>query len=165
MNLTLHPEALKAARKNRGWSQKELAEESNLSIEQISRWERSPQPTKPRSSSRKRLIEALRVSWEELSKAPSHQGEEESKILPTEQLHYRIKSSVKNALVLASRRYNIKEVDIIELAPLLFLIAAEKSLAVRETNIDAIEEQFDETFKNSRNGQRNHILLSNEIDY
>jgi transcriptional regulator with XRE-family HTH domain len=147
MKLTIHPEALRLARDKKGWTQKELSAESNISIEQISRWERSVTNGNLRASSRDRLTAALNVRWEELSTPPLAQESKASHKVP---VSFRVDLGFKNKLKLASRRYNVSQADIIELAPLLFLIAAEGSLAARKNQVDDIEKQFEEILGNSQ---------------
>lgn len=148
MENTLHPEALKAARKKKGWSQRQLAENSRCSIDQISRWERGIS-LNMHPNSRGKLIKALGISWEVLTRPPTDSGDDESKLFPTVQLNLRVRPEAKVALILASRRYNVRPTDIIELAPLLFLITAEKSLADRQANIDAIDMQWEAAVQES----------------
>ncbi len=136
MAQNIHPEALKAFRKKRGWSQKELAAKCGCSPEQVSRWERG-KILRVRSHSRGRLTNALGVSWEDLTQAPGFGPR------PTVQLNIRVRADVPHALALVGLHYGVRAAQIIELAPLLFLINAEKSLARRQENLDAISELFD----------------------
>jgi len=148
MNNAICPEALKTLRKQKGWSQIQLAEKSHCSKEQISRWERG-QSLKLNSNSRERLTKVFGVSWEELTRPPKPNDEYESKWFPTVQLNVRVRPEARAALILACLRYKVRPADIIELAPLLFLITAEKSLAARQTKIDAIDEQWERAAEES----------------
>ena len=149
MKKSLHPEALKAARNKKGWTQKQLSEKSRCSVEQISRWERG-ESLNVRSNSSEKLIKALGVSWEELTSAPAVTGNEEFKLFPTIQLNIRVHPRVRTALILASHRYHVHPKDIIELAPLLFLITAEKSLNARQVNVSTFTEQIDQALHNGQ---------------
>lgn len=150
MENNIHPEALKTLRMKRGWSQSQLAKKSRCSIEQISRWERG-KSLNMHTSSRERLTKAFGVSWEELTCPPTGSTDDfESKLFPTIQLNVRVRPEARTALILASLRYNVRPADIIELAPLLFIITAEKSLAVRQAEIDAIDEQWERSVEESK---------------
>lgn len=149
MQNILHPEALKAARIKKGWTQKQLSEKSRCSAEQISRWERGKSKS-VRLNSRDKLIKALGVSWEELTRVPAATGDEEFKLFPTIQLNIRVHPRMRTALILASHRYHVRPADIIELAPLLFLITAEKSLTARQDNVSDFLEQFEQALDNGR---------------
>ena len=143
MEQTIHPEALKKIRKKRGWSQKELAEKCHCSSEQVSRWERGKN-LRVRSHSREKLTKAFGVSWDQLTSPPkgSDDLEEGSGLV---QLNVRVDPSIRTAFQLVCLRYNLQLADVIRLAPLLFLIIAEKSLAHRQTNNDAIWEGLNRT--------------------
>lgn len=145
MEPTIHPEALKYFRKKRGWSQKDLAKKCGCNSAQVSRWERG-KSQRIRSYSRERLTKALGVNWEDLTRPPN--GDEND--TPGQvQINYRVKRSVRNALQLVCLRYSlgVRPADIISLAPLLFLIVAEKSLVHRQENLDAIVERNYQTEK------------------
>lgn len=147
MEQTIHPEALKTFRKKRGWSQKELADKCGCNTAQVSRWERG-HSLRLRSNLRERLPKALGVSWEDLSCPPKNSADPEQasaavdEALGRVQLNVRVNRSDSNALQLVCLRYNIRPADVIRLAPLLFLIIAEKSLAHRQANLDAIKEKL-----------------------
>lgn len=150
MEQKIHPEALKTLREKRGLTQKKLAEKCGCSAEQVSRWERG-KIGRVRSHSQKRLTKVLNVSWEELTRAPD--DKDETTLLglrPKVQLNVRIAAEVRNALSLVCLRYSLNPAEVIELAPLLFLITAEKSLARRQENLDAIEERFEQTIQESQ---------------
>lgn len=140
----LHPEALKAARTKRNWSQKQLAKEAGISSDQIGRWERSKEPRKIRTQSQEKLSKALRVPWEELTRMPVRDeilarfDDELGRV----QLNIRVHRKVRNALQHVCLRYSLRPADVIKLAPLLFFIIAEKSLVHRQANLEAMEEQL-----------------------
>ena len=71
MTDAINPQALKAARKRRGMSQQELADEihaiaKGCTKDTVSRWERGTS-SKIRSHLRKPLCHVLRVKWEKLT--------------------------------------------------------------------------------------------------
>lgn len=150
MENLLHPKALKAARNNKNWTQEQLSNESKCSVAQISRWECADEPQKLRTKSIERITKALGVEWRELTKAPESPGNDGTKLYQPVQLNVRVSPSVRNALILASRRYHVRPADIIELAPLLFLITAEQSLAARRIKANEIDEQYEQALENGR---------------
>ena len=148
MEQTIHPEALKAFREKRGLkTQKALAEKCGFSPETVSRWERGWKG-RVRSHSRERLTKILGVSWDELTRAPDDKVE--SALSPTVQLNVRVRPEVHTALTLVCLRYRVRPAEVIELAPLLFLITAEKSLTRRRENLHAIEDRFEQAIQESR---------------
>lgn len=141
MEKPIHPEALKKYRKARGLTQMELAEKCKCSKETVSRWERG-EIDNVRSLSREKLTKALGVEWAQLTQAPV--DEDESEQFPTKvALNVRIGAGVRNALTLVCLRYGLNVADVIELAPLLFLIIAEKSLAHRREKLQEILERHE----------------------
>ena len=141
MEKTINPEALKKARKARGLTQMGLAEKCGFSKESVSRWERG-EIDNVRSLSREKLTKALGVDWEQLTRVPV--DEDESEQLSTKvTLNVRIGAGVRNALTLVCLRYGLNVADVIELAPLLFVIIAEKSLAHRRKKLQEILERHE----------------------
>ena len=131
MTDTLIPETLKTLRENKRWTQAQLAEKSSCSKEQIGRWERG-EATNLRKTSQDRLAKALGVPWEELTKpVEKDQTDIPSWLDSTIQLNVRVDKSTRTNLGLVSIIYKISWREIIELAPLLFAITAEQSLAAR----------------------------------
>lgn len=64
-----------------------------------------------------------------------------------DQLNVRIDNGARNALNLVAARYNVPATRIVELAPLLFYMAAEKSLAERRIRVEeiwALENRWEE---------------------
>lgn len=148
MEQTIHPEALKAFREKRGLkTQKALAEKCGFSPETVSRWERGWKG-RVRSHSRERLTKVLGVSWDELTRAPDDKVE--SALFPTVQLNVRVRPEVRTALTLVCLRYSVRPAEVIELAPLLFLITAENSLTRRQENLDSIKDRFERAIQESR---------------
>jgi DNA-binding XRE family transcriptional regulator len=64
---------------------------------------------------------------------------DESPIFPRYQLNHRVGAATRNAYSLVAMRYGIPASLIVELAPLLFLTAAEKSLRQRQAKLDGAE--------------------------
>jgi len=135
MTDSLNPEALKFYRKQRGnWSQKDLADESNISKTQISRWERGEQIAGIRSSSRERLCQALGIKWEQLTRAPKET--DTLKLLNRVPLKCGIDGSARTFLTLVQAHLGLTEDAIMDLAPLAVLILGRRSLRARQTALN-----------------------------
>lgn len=146
MEQTMHPEALKACREKHHWTQEQLEEKCGFGKGQVSRWERG-EIGRVRSLSREKLTKTLGVSWDDLTRPPDRDEALAAldAALGRVQLNVPVNRSDRNALQLVGLRYNLRRRDIIRLAPLLFLIIAEKSLAHRKANNDATWERLDQT--------------------
>ena len=141
MEQTINPEALKKARKDRRLTQMQLAEKCGFSKESVSRWERG-EIDNVRSLSREKLTKALSVEWEQLTRPPVDKDESEQ--FPTRvPVNVRIGREVPNAFTLVCLRYGLNVADVIELAPLLFLVIAEKSLVHRREKLQEIKKRHE----------------------
>ncbi len=114
------------ARVKKGWTQVELSEATKprVDVSTISRIERGP--TRVRAKTLEALSNALEIQRESL--CPVAEAERDV-------MKLRIGSAARNALTLVALRYKIKREHVIEIAPLLFFIAAEQSLRVRQEKI------------------------------
>jgi transcriptional regulator with XRE-family HTH domain len=128
----LNPKALLEARKKKGWTQSQLSEATKpqISVSTISRIERG-KPSRVRESTLKQFAAVLGVNSRDLSEPEA--TEPDLVKLP-------MGTSLRNALALVARRYRVGRRFIVELAPLLFYIAAEQSLAVRQKRLEDIRE-------------------------
>ncbi len=139
----INANTLRTLRKRRGWSQAELAGKCGCRPEQISRWERSESST-PRYRLRTALAKALGVEWKDLTRPLPDDGRKAGDDQQeTVQLNVRIDQRERNALSLVCLRYGVQPAEVVRLAPLLFLITAEKSLAWRRRNLGALDEALD----------------------
>lgn len=116
----LDGKALADARRKKGWTQEELSEATKpqIVVSTISRIERG-KPTRVRANTLKALAKALDVGPESLCVAPEAEREV---------MKIRIETAARNALALVARRYGIRREGIVQIAPLLFFIAAEQCL-------------------------------------
>lgn len=120
----IDPEALKAARERRGLTQAQLAETIGCGKDTVSRWERGySHRLHPRH--RESLCAALGVGWPALADASSGAPDGISG------------DGVGTAFRLAAERYGVGVRDVMEAAPLLFAVAAERSLTERRQRLDA----------------------------
>jgi transcriptional regulator with XRE-family HTH domain len=127
--------ALIEARRKRQWTQAELSEATKpqINISTISRIERG-KAARVREGTLKELGRALGVPRENLCTT----SETERDVVKL-----RVEAAARNALTLVARRYRISRESIVEAAPLLFFIAAEKSLQERRKHIAEIRNAGD----------------------
>ncbi len=119
----IDPQALKAARERRGLTQAQLADALGCGKETVSRWERGrSRRLHPRH--RESLCAALGVGWPALTDAGSDGPDDISG------------DDVGTAFRLAAERYGVGVHDVMEAAPLLFAVAAERSLMERRRRLD-----------------------------
>lgn len=137
----INPMALKAARKRMNMTQEKLAEAVKCTKDTVSRWERGTNRN-VRSRYRDSLCSALRVEWEQLSGTIEEKG-----AIPRHQpgrTKVTIDMNLRNSLQLVAERYSISLHDVINLAPLLLVIAAEKSLVWRRNRLVKIDSELTE---------------------
>lgn len=125
--------ALLDARRKKEWTQAELSEATKIDVSTISRIERA-KPTRVRGRTLKVLASTLGVAPESLCRAP-----EVERDTMTMDLTY----TARNALTLVARRYGIEPEKIVEVAPLLFFIAAEQSLQERQGRLAKLRASAD----------------------
>jgi transcriptional regulator with XRE-family HTH domain len=134
----LNGKALTEARRKKGWTQVELSEvtKPKVDVSTISRIERG-KPTRVRANTLRALAKALDVQPESL--CPAAEAERDV-------MKFRIEAAARNALTLVAHRYRISRESIIEIAPLLFFIAAEQSLKERQRRITDVCASADALF-------------------
>lgn len=138
---------LKALREQRQLSQSELANAAKMSKDSISRLERGKQTGKA-NRTRETLAKALGVAPEVLTGEalmPGHGERPGDSSLGgrRHQLNIRVDGAVRNAFSLAALRYQIPIARIVELAPFLFVLAAERSLERRRSRLTVLEQSLD----------------------
>jgi transcriptional regulator with XRE-family HTH domain len=138
--MTVNPKALSNRRKKLRLTLDKLADDSNVNRQTIHRIESGARST-VRANTAEKLAKALRCSVEELQReptvAPDVPASDSSDLGNSglSQVSHRVDPAIKNALWLVARHYRISEADIIRLAPLLFTLVAEDSLAHREDTV------------------------------
>ena len=136
---TIHPKALKVARKRRNMTQEKLAEALRCSKDTVSRWERGS-TKQVRSRLRSALCAVLRVEWVKLSEPP----DEETRDPWTRKKQISVDMDLRNSLQLVAERYGVRLQAVLELAPLLFIIIAERSLMWRQKKLKEIADVWNE---------------------
>ena len=132
---TINPLALKAARKRHGLSQKQLADAIRCTKDTVSRWERGTS-SRVRSHLRQPLCEALHVEWEQLTQSADQASGFPTSLNPT--VRVSIAEHARASLQLVAARYAVRPQDVLDIAPLLFVIAAERSLLQRERRLEEV---------------------------
>ena len=135
----INPQALKAARKRRGMSQLELAKATGCTKDTVSRWERGIS-RRVRTHLRKPLCNALRIKWGKLTR-PTDQSQDLAGDVTTK---VSIAKDAWISLLIVALRYNVRTRDVLDLAPLLFLIVAERSLLERKRRLQKIDATWQE---------------------
>lgn len=140
----INPKSLKAIRlgkklSGKKLSRKNLAKQSGVSERQIKRIEDSDTDVTVRPSTLTKLAGALGVDAEILADTPEQL--ESLPVLPTQdvQLSTKVDSQVRLAYDLVKHRYGASQKDIINLAPLLYVLLAEGSLARRRQWVEKAE--------------------------
>lgn len=140
----INGEALKFYRKKCNKTQQELADEIKCSKDQVYRWE-AGESKKPRQLNINNLTKALNVSWEQLTTQPPQEKDSSDSIDQTFDLKRKVCLSTRTAMGYASKKYAVRWRDILELAPLMFMIFAQQSLKAREKDLDKLKEQIEES--------------------
>ncbi len=142
--MNINPECLKALRGQKGWSRQKLADNSKVSARQIARIEDSKTSVTVRENTVIRLAGALKVDREILvGNKPLDPVQPVPQTNADIQLGTRTSPQVRLAYDLVKHRYGASQRDIINLAPLLFVLLAEGSLAWRRQYVDEVEEAMD----------------------
>lgn len=134
--LEIDPANLKALRTAKGWSRRQLADRSKVSVRQLARLEASRNSV--RMTTFKRIADALGTDDETLSGASPVALRREK---PEEVgVRVRVSPQLQLAYDLVSFRYGPTRKEIVELAPLLFVLLAEGSLAWRRERAETVDE-------------------------
>ena len=134
----IDPESLKALRSAKGWSRSQLADRSRVSKRQLARLESAHSPVSVRMTTFKRIVEALGTDGEKLTGASVVAQNPEK--LEDIGLRVRVSPQLQLAYDLVSYRYGPTRREIVELAPLLFVLLAEGSLAWRRERAEKVDE-------------------------
>ncbi|MDE2333178.1 MAG: helix-turn-helix transcriptional regulator [Rhodospirillales bacterium] len=141
MALPIRPELLRELRRRQGLRLHTLAERAGISKDSVWRIENGMQPGN-REDTQRRLARALNVEPAMLT------GERPlPEVAPVARGRWTVEVSeaARNAAILAARRYRVGEALIVELAPLLFVLAAEESLGRRRALLAQLETALGKT--------------------
>jgi transcriptional regulator with XRE-family HTH domain len=125
---------IKALRQQLGLNQEAFAEDVGVVLGTVSRWERG-QIDRVREQTLTKICSVLKVSERDIS----DEGplvEREIAQQEKRQMNLSVSEACRNALHLVALRYEVTRQQIVELAPLLFFIAAEQSLQMRRKRLD-----------------------------
>lgn len=132
-------------RERQGLSQQQLAKKLGVNEQTVSRWERGRE--QPHAKNLQVLAKVLRTEVEVLCGSKAMPRDEltaqERRALGIYQMNVRVRGDVRNAYTLVARRYRVPATRIVEIAPLLFLIAAERSLERRLKNLEQLQRLLD----------------------
>ena len=162
----IDPLVLKRLREVKGWTQDVLAEKTKfdglpkIDKQTISRLERDDR-SKTRSRTIEQLARALSVEAAVLTgeKPVPERQREASSLDVKSQLNVRVGTGPRNSLSLVARRYRVDPSQIVELAPFLFVWAAEASLRQRRDKIAEVKRACDAA-RDAESGVR-HLPISN----
>ena len=182
---SIHPKHLKDLRMRKKLSRRKLAEISGISERQIGRVEASGTDVPVRLNTMMKLASALGVDAEMLVDNPT--ALDPLPVPPSQdvQLSTKISSQVRLAYDLVKHRYGPSQKDIINLAPLLFVLLAEGSLSWRRQwleeakaamerlkqltsereslNPEELDLEWDESFEAEQESIKKNELLGDEI--
>ena len=130
-------QSLKALRSGKGWSRRQLADRSSVSERQLARLETARESVPVRMTTFKRIADALGTDGGKLSGASSVTRNPEK--LEDVGLRVRVSPQLQLAYDLVSFRYGPTRREIVELAPLLFVLLAEGSLAWRLERAEKVD--------------------------
>lgn len=183
--LTIHPKRLRDLRERKKFSRRKLAERSGISERQIGRVETSSTDVPVRQNTMDKLATALGVDVGMLVDDPT--SLDALPVPPSQdiQLSIKISPQVRLAYDLVRHRYGPSQKDIINLAPLLFVLHAEGSLnwrrqwleEAKETtnrlrqlaeeregfNSEVLDWEWENSFEAEQESIKNNELLGDEI--
>ncbi|MCY4312482.1 MAG: helix-turn-helix transcriptional regulator [Gammaproteobacteria bacterium] len=158
----INMKVLRNARKRKGWTQQQLADQIGCTKDTVSRWERGDSLS-VRSHLRDPLCEKLQIKWRELTDSDDR-SKTSASISEWEwaKTSIQTRKNVRVALNLVALRYDINPNYILHLAPLLFVIIAEQSLLWRKRRLDEINSLMAEAEEKllNRSGHLGSILAA-----
>lgn len=132
----VHPRALRALRESKGMTHAKLAEESGVPARRIARLEASGRTIEPTAA--EALATALGTDVETLSqddlRLPSGPGRSTDPV----RMAVKMSPQLRLAYDLIGHRYGPSRAEVVELAPLLFVLLAEGCLAWRRERLDEV---------------------------
>jgi len=142
----INPAVLKRLLKDKGLSLADLAKRAKINKQTIWRLT-ADKVTKARDRTIEQIAHVLKIDSRVLTgelNAPEASADSEP-VTSKNQLNVRVGTAQRNALNLAARRYKVAPSQIVELAPFLFVWAAEESLRRRQERLSKLDQVLDET--------------------
>lgn len=146
MRQSISPDILRQLRDEKRMSLDDLAKKAKVDKGTIHRIEQGKQ-SQQRQSTIDKLSRALNIDANVLigkTARLSPKAEHDISAFGKQQLNVRIDSSARNALALVAKRYKVSVPHIVEAAPLLFFLAAERCLQQRRERLNQLETTIDE---------------------
>jgi transcriptional regulator with XRE-family HTH domain len=141
--IKINGECVKALRTKCGFSQKQLAGKVKVDVGNVSRWERGEIDHVRRDTFGKLCMVLNATEAEICGDEPLPENGAAPQAPPKGQMNLSVDTACRNALNLVAMRYGVKPRQIVEAAPLLFFVAAEKSLHERRERLDALRAEVD----------------------
>jgi transcriptional regulator with XRE-family HTH domain len=142
--IKINGECVKALRTKRGLSQKELAGKVKVDVGTVSRWERGEIDHLRRDIFGKLCIVLNATEAEICGDEPLPESSASLHAAARGQMNLSINTACRNALSLVAMRYGVSRQQIVEAAPLLFVVAAESSLRERRELLAAVRDKVEE---------------------
>ncbi len=130
----VNPDTVRYHRESLRMTQEELAEKAGLGRKTIQRYESKVERQSPNKTSLPKLCRALNVRPEQLMEPPP--APDVRRLRNRVDLKTDIAGAARTALTFMELHYGLLEEAILDLAPLAFLILAEKSLQARQADLD-----------------------------
>jgi transcriptional regulator with XRE-family HTH domain len=142
--IKINPQRVKALRTKRGLSQKQLAAKVGLRDPgTVSRWERG-EIDRVRSDVFGRLCSAFDATETEIcGEGPFPESGTAQQPAAKGQMNLSIDTACRNTLTLVADRYGVTRQQIVEIAPLVFFVAAEENLQARRERLDELRGEAD----------------------
>lgn len=161
--LTIHPKRLRDLRERKKLSRRKLADRSGISERQIGRIETSSTDVLVRLNTTEKLATALGVDVGMLVDDPT--ALDALPVPPSQdvQLSIKVSSQVRLAYDLVKHRYGPSQKDIIKLAPLLYVLLAEGSLAWRRHWLEEVKVAM-EHLEQLSDGREHLLIEDSQLD-
>lgn len=144
----INPDILRAERERKGWSLNKLAKRAGVDPQSIHRIEKGDNES-TRDSVIEKLASALGIPEGQLTATtaaplPDTEPEKPEEKQSKSGLNLDVSDGARNALAFTARRYGVSNAQIVEIAPLLFLWAAEKSLEKRQNRLNDLNLRYEQ---------------------
>ncbi len=136
-------DALRFQRDRRGFSRRQLAEKSGISVRTIERLEGSDERASPRPMTVNRLAKALQVKPIEFAHSPEGEAPDPTSFAQKHEVWLEVSQQVGIAYDLVCQRYGVQRFEIIKLAPVLFTLLAERSLQWRKRMLEEMSDALE----------------------